>query len=426
MPRGIAVSTFDINLRARAAASIAFGCLLTVLALVPTAQAQTYQIIYNFTGCADGSAPGSTLILDGAGRLYGTTAKGGEECDPSGAGVVFRLEQAGGGWVETPILTFMGGLDGAYPGQLTLAPDGSFYLTTGAGGEYSGGAAFRLQPPATACEAALCPWLATLLYSFDNEGPGGYIPVPVILYLGGNLYGLTQDLNGNSEGLVFELTNSGGTWTENVLYALGYGDFGFGIYSDSGLITDSAGNLYGTTFDGGSSGNGSIFELTPSDSGWTFSTLYSLALSDGSGPRGTLVMDSAGNLYGTTTTGGAGDPAGGTVFELSPSQGFWTFTRLCSFAGIYGSLSGVTFDAAGNLYGTTAADGAYNEGSVFEVTPNGTGWTCTDLHDFFGGSDGEQPLGGVTVDSSGNLYGTTSGGYLLGGPGGGTVWEITP
>jgi uncharacterized repeat protein (TIGR03803 family) len=396
---------------------------LFVLLVSSTAQAQTYQVIYNFSGCADGYAPSSTLILGGAGRLYGTAPWGGDGCGHDSSGVVFRLERAGSAWVETPIHTFTG-YDGDEPGQLTVAPDGSFYLPTDGGGEYGLGMVSRLQPPATACEAALCPWLASLLYSFGNDGPGGYVPVPFILYSGGNLYGLTLALNGNTEGIVFELTNSGGTWTENVLYELGYGGYDFGTYSNSGLIMDSAGNLYGTTFDGGTTGNGSIFELTPSGSGWTFNTLYSLTYADGSGPQGSLVMDSAGNLYGNTARGGTGDPTGGAVFELSPSQGGWTFTGLCSFSGIFGSWSALTLDAAGNLYGTTASDGAHNEGSVFKVTHNGTGWTCTDLHDFPGQQgDGEVPIGGVTVDASGNLYGTTSAG---GANGAGVVWEITP
>lgn len=396
---------------------------LAILATAtPPAYAQTYQVIHTFTGCADGDSPLATLTLDKSGRLYGTTAFGGSACGHSGGGVAFRVERAGSGWIQTPIHTFSDGSnDGREPfnyGGLTTGPDGIFYGTTKSGGAYGNGTVFTLQPPATACVTALCFWPTKVLFSFGS--PGDYdLYGNAILDSAGNVYGTAAIRDGVANGTAFQLTNSGGTWTQNIVYA-----WSNGVYALAGLFLDPAGNLWGTTFNGGL-GGGSIFELTPSGSGWTFNTLYSFTGGDdGLSPVGGLVMDAAGNLYGTTTQAGGSDPGGGTVFELSPSDGGWTLTTLCSLKGISGPESALTFDAAGNLYGTRANDGTSFEGSVFKVTHSGNGWTCTDLQDFTGSNnDGENPVGGVALDASGNLYGTTSAG---GANGAGVVWEITP
>lgn len=140
-------------------------------------------------------------------------------------------------------------------------------------------------------------------------------------------------------------------------------------------------------------------------------------------------MDATGNLYGTTGIGGTG--GGGTVFELSPSGGGWTFSLLVSFPGFHGSAGNLAFDSAGNLYGTTLNDGAFQFGNVFELRPSGAQWIYTDLHDFTGGNSGGEPYAGVTLDSSGNIFGTAlygprDGCRIQGNPGCGVVWEITP
>jgi uncharacterized repeat protein (TIGR03803 family) len=207
----------------------------------------------------------------------------------------------------------------------------------------------------------------------------------------------------------------------------------------STLIFDSAGNLYGTTLEGGGSGYGTVFELTPNAGGtWTEAVLYSFAgntlgTSDGASPSGGLIFDAAGNLYGTTAGGGA--YGYGTVFELAPSAGgSWAETVLYSFTG--GNDSGPTdsliFDGEGNLYGTTtgqspgnACDSDYNCGTVFELTPNMDGtWTETVLHNFVSdGKDGWWPYAGVTLDSAGNLYGTT---FYGGAHDAGAVFQLAP
>jgi uncharacterized repeat protein (TIGR03803 family) len=143
---------------------------------------------------------------------------------------------------------------------------------------------------------------------------------------------------------------------------------------------------------------------------------------------GGLVMDAEGNLYGNTSGGGTG--GGGTVFELSPSGGGWTFSVLASFSGLNdeGPAGSLAFDSAGNLYGTTSGEGAYGQGSVFKLTRSGGQWTYTDLHDFTDGDDGAAPPVGVTIDSSGNIYGVAEFGppCSLSEQGCGVVWEITP
>jgi uncharacterized repeat protein (TIGR03803 family) len=259
-----------------------------------------------------------------------------------------------------------------------------------------------------------------VLYRFANGGADGANPGSgdLIFDQAGNIYGTTT-FGGKGYGVVYELTPSG---TESVLYAFSGSD---GYYPDAGVIFDNAGNLYGTTEDGGLNMLGTVFELTYSIGfGWAESFLYSFQNgNDGNQPSAGLIFDPSGNLYGTTSNGGSG--GGGTVFELTPSGGGWTYSLLYSFTG--GNQCGpegtLVMDGAGNLYGTTQCDGAHNKGSVFKLTPSANGWTYTSLHDFTGGSDGGYPLCNVVFDANGSLYGTTYGG---GTQGVGVVWEIMP
>jgi uncharacterized repeat protein (TIGR03803 family) len=284
-----------------------------------------------------------------------------------------------------------------------------------------------------------------VLHSFGN-GTDGVSPSGLISDATGNLFGTTTN-GGLYEGQVlyagtaFELSPlKGGGWSEKILHNFGNGNDG---EAPSGLISDAAGNLYGTTSFGGGSicsnadvapgGCGIVFELRPPTTkgkAWTEVVLYRFTGGkDGNNPNGVLTIDSSGNLYGTTYSGGGGFSNGGTVFELSPSAvGYWTVRVLHSFNGngTGGShpSSGLTFDASGNLYGTTCAGGAYQSGIVFELSPqNGGSWAEKILHDFnSNGTDGVCPGGGLTSDSTGNLYGTT----VSGGNHNGTVFELTP
>ena len=421
-PQQVAASIFHTNLRARTVALASLIVLTALLVLVPTAEAQTYTVLHNFTG-SDGSYPTSTLVFDRAGNLYGTTLYGGAAHD----GVVFQLKHTrSGGWIYTPVHQFNGNSgsgDGANPvdyGGLTLAADGTIYGTTtyggilGCNGSSYCGTAFRLQPPPTACTTALCSWLLTTIYEFNPQSGADFPLSSLVFDTSGNLYGTTMAIGAYS--WVYELTPSGGNWTQ-VPFS------GLEIATTAGLIFDNAGNLYGTAL-GGTNRQGVVFELTPSGSGFTKTILYDFTGGDDGGfPFGGLIFDAAGNLYGSTSSGGSG--AGGTVFELSPSGGGWTLQTLCSFAGFApgsGPKSALTMDAAGNLYGTTYGDGAFGDGMVFKASRSGNNWACTDLFDF-NGDLGLFPIGGVAVDANGNLFGTAS---ETESNRNGVVWMITP
>ena len=220
---------------------------------------------------------------------------------------------------------------------------------------------------------------------------------------------------------MYQLTPSGGAWTETVLYEF-TGVDGDGKIPMSGVIFDQAGNLYGTTYEGGSTGNGTVYELSTSANGWTERIIYNFTGNgDGAGPVGTLIMDRSGNLYGSTYFGNAGQ--GGTVFELSPTQSGWTYELIYAFTGQGGPDAALSMDAGGNLYGTTNRDGANLYGNVFELSPSSGGGTCRSLYDFTAANDGFYPASNEIFDASGNLYGTTSAGGAFRW---GVAWEITP
>ena len=261
----------------------------------------------------------------------------------------------------------------------------------------------------------------------------------------GNLYGTTYNGGTGAEGTVFELSPNGdGTWAEKVIHNF-FVNFHVndGENPAAGLILDATGNLYGTTYQGGSAGHGAVYELSPNGGGgWTEKLLHSFQVGgnnrDGSNPMGGLIFDTAGNLYGTTYNGGTAIE--GTAFELSPNGGGgWTEKVIHNFFVNFhvndgeNPASGLIFDAAGNLYGTTYHGGSTGHGAVFELSPNGGGgWTQKLLHSFqVGGNqnDGANPQAGLISDSAGNLYGTTTMGGTsdMGGSGGvGTVFEVMP
>jgi uncharacterized repeat protein (TIGR03803 family) len=246
----------------------------------------------------------------------------------------------------------------------------------------------------------------------------------------GNIYGTTEFGGTSDLGTVFQMTKMGNDWTEVPIYSFTGPD---GLQPYAGVILDSSGNLFGTTEEGGLYGFGTVFELSYNiNSGWTETVLYSFQnLSDGEYPGAGVVMDSAGNLYGATTNGGAG--GGGTVFEVSPAGNSWAFTLLYSFSGqqgrYCGPLASLSLDGSGSLYGTTFCDGANSLGNVFKLTNTQNGWEYSSLYDFTGGPGGGEPFSNVTFDTNGNLYGTAvAGGDLTCNPplGCGTVWMIKP
>src|SRR5271165_326234 len=399
------------NIRASLLA-LALGCTV----LVTPAVTQTYTVLHSFN--ADTSdQPSAGLAIDRSGALYGTTTytdKGGQD------GEAFKMKPSGSGWIFTPLFNFpiAGNIDPRSP--LLIGDDGTLYGTLyyNYGCDFCGGV-FHLYPPATAPRTALPLWNGQSLHNFTGGSDGGNPSGALLMDNAGNLYGTTEDGGAAGLGTIYQLEH--GTWNETVIYSPP-GET-FGVLPVNGVVSVSAGNLYGVFQRGGPYGPGAVYGLSDSGSGWTEQTIYGFTDgSDGAGPSG-VIVDPSGDLYGATTYGGAGQ--GGTIFKLSHGGGGWSFTTLYNINGTgpCGVRDRLTLDSAGNLYGTTYCDGAYGYGSILELTPSGGSYAFTDLHDFTNGDDGSYPNGNLVLDAQGNLYGTTFGG---GADGGGVVFEVTP
>jgi len=322
----------------------------------------TLETLYTFGGPPDGAAPNTTLAIDRAGNIYGTTAAGGAY----NAGTVYELFSSDHQWQERILYNFTGGSDGGSPlGAVFLDTAGHLYGVTSAGGRYNSGVVYRVNVAAAPLEA--------VLHSFG--GPGDAMQTsPVIGDAAGNLYG-TATGGAYPNGIVYQLTPHNATfgWKENVVYAFTGGADG-GAPS-GGVIFDASGNLYGATSSGGHvtsfclSGCGVIFEVTPHSGGnWTESVLYAFQDTDnGVYPNGPVTFDSAGNLYVSTMLGGTHNT--GTIDKLTPSMGGpWTETTLTSFPNVLflQSNGGLDVDSVGNIFGTYNSD---NHAGLYEVSP---------------------------------------------------------
>lgn len=320
------------------------------------------------------------------------------------------------------LYTFKGGSDGSGSvASLIADAAGNLYGTTASGGGTGCGGGgcgtvFRLAPNGT----------ETVLYSFAGGEDGAYPVAGLIMGGSGNFYGTTSGggtdgCEGEGCGTVFKLAPDG---TETVLHAFAGGSDGSA--PEAGLIMDSSGELYGTTVSGGSGANGTVFKLAPDG---TETVLYAFqGGSDGGNPYAGLIMDKSGNLFGTTEYGGTGGiVSAGTVFEVMPDgheKVLWDFCSRDSCGDGEFPVAGLIRDKAGNLYGTTTWGGII--GTAFKLAPDGTE---TVLHDFADRPDGANPYGGLVIDKSGNLYGTTfQGGKVCGDYGSscGTVFKIAP
>ncbi len=413
--------------------------LITLIASLTPAHAQTFSVIHTFTDTGgDGGLPTAGLTVRGD-TLYGTTQVGG----PGGflGGTVYQITHVGSDWITTPIFLFPAdGSGGTNPrARLVFGPDGHAYSTTEGGGIYRQGVLFSLTPPLSICRSANCLWNETILHSFQDSPGDGSVPGLGDLTWDqqGNLYGTTTfggKNSGEEQGTVFQM-NPGTKAYSVIHYFSGSPESGRAPVNE--VVFDDNGNLFGTTVYGGQSGYGTIFELTHANN-WQETDLYSFALlgtlKAGTGyyPEAGLVRDSSGNFYGATSIGGSG--GGGVVFELSPSDDSWVYTPIYSLkrggggpCGISGPIATLTMDAAGDLYGTTLCDGANGYGNVFKLTNTQNGWTYASLYDFTGADDGAYPTGNVTIDANGTFYGTA----LLGGDtncdppcGCGVVWII--
>jgi len=404
----------DINLTAGSVGLVLLVLIAVTIVVAPAAQAQTLTVLHNFTGGADGGFPFAGITFDQQGRIYGTTTTGGSHQD----GVVYRLVREGEGWVLSPIYSFQGEPDGAGPySRVVFGPDGLLYGTTYAGGAEGFGTVFSLRPPATACKSALCPWVETVLYSFTGGADGAYPGYGDLSFdQAGNIYGTTYAGGNSGNGVVFKLSPSSGGWSESVLWKFTDGSDGAGPLG--GVIFDSAGNLYGATSAGSSSRLGTVYELSPTQSGWSETTLYSFTYDDNGSGGGGLIMDARGDFFGIM-----GDV--GAAYELTPQDGSWSFHLLQTFSGggYPPSLAAPTLDSHGILYGPVPS-GGNGFGEIFKLTPSGNQWIYSPFYQFDTCNNGNGcfPIGAVTFDASGNMYGTTE----AGGGGEGSVWEITP
>jgi uncharacterized repeat protein (TIGR03803 family) len=322
-------------------------------------------------------------------------------------------------WAQTEqvIYSFTGGSDGGGPaGGVIVDAKGNLYGTTEAGGANSAGAVFELTPNTNGT------WTEKVIYSFSHLGMDGFLPYSGLTFDSkGSLYGTTLGGGSAGQGTVFELSpGSNGTWTEQILYSFQGGtDVSSALWGD--LAIDSSGNLYGASYSGGTYQFGTVYELSPGSNGtWSEKVVYSFSGgNDGGRPLGLqLAIDAAGNLYGMTSTGGPHDY--GLVFELVRGlSGNWTEKIVHAFVGGADGSSpagSLVFDAAGNLYGPSSF-------SVFELMPGSNGsWTKKEIHRFAGGSDGAFPESGLVFDKAGNLCGTTE----TGGAHRGTVFKLAP
>jgi uncharacterized repeat protein (TIGR03803 family) len=378
-----------------------------LLSVVSSARAQQQE--------ASGAHPYAGLIMDTNGNLYGTTLQGGA----NGEGTVFELVKSAGTYSEKVLHSFGGSNDGYQPcAGLIMDANGDLYGTTYGGGAYSEGTVFEL----VKSSATPPTYREKILYSFGGGGDANNPYAGLIMDTNGNLYGTTYYGGVYGCGTVFKLKKSSGTYTEKILHSFGSNSSGHcGESSDgynpyAGLIMDTNGNLYGTTYEGGASDYGAVFELkAPKSSSGTYSEkiLHSFgSSSDGYNPYAGLIMDTNGNLYGTTYEGGANGY--GTVFELANSSGTYSEKILYSFGGSTDGANpyaGLVRGANGNLYGTTYYGGSSNRGTVFELkAPKSSSGTYSEkiLHSFASSSsDGYNPYAGLIMDTNGNLYGTT-------------------
>jgi len=389
--------------------------------------AGTYSVVRNFSSKL-GDIPYGGLLMDQAGNLYGANSAGGT----GNWGTIFELSPNGkGGWTYNEIYDCGKAVDCSVPvGSLVMDQAGDLYGVT-----YFGNV-FELMPSGSGV------WTGRVIHTFGG-GSDGSAPSPVVLDAAGNLYGVNGTGGQDNLGYIFELTSSIGGWSLVHLHDFTGSDGAETTNTAggqvAGLVWDSVGNLYGTTGLGGSGskcqgGCGLIFELKNESGKWRETVLHNFNDSDGANPDAALTIDAAGNLYGTTTSGGT--KGLGVVFKLSESSGKWTGKVLHNFTGTHldGAYPNTTLimDSAGNLYGATESGGAdlqscqvmndFGCGTAFELSPNGAQWKMAILHAFTGRKDGGFP-GGVVRDANGNLFGAAQAG---GANAGGVLFKIVP
>jgi uncharacterized repeat protein (TIGR03803 family) len=424
------------------------ACIVLAFALLPLSGASAHMKAPNYTeqylhsfckspDCFDGAHPSSGVIMDAGGNLYGTTPEGGKHGD----GLVYKLTPNADHSKYTEAVLYPFGQGGAFPqGDLIMDIDGNLYGVTSGGGYVGRGVVFKLAHSGD-------KWTYSTLYKFcQSDCSDGRIPMTGLTYQGqasGALWDKSSPLFGTTslggqvdgDGAVFKLVNNGGVWTETVIHAF------TASQKANALTMDAAGNIYGTTKEGGKYGGGLMYMLEHGT--WTQTVFKAFCAlnncSDGGHPLGRLLVDASGNIFGTTYDGGSDSE--GVVFERTAGG---TYKKLYDFkSGIRSPFpsenpaAGLIMDNSGNLFGTTLAGGVQNSnycttdnytcGTVFELSKNGDGtWSETPIHRFFKkSSDGFEPDAPLILDQAGNLFGTTK----YGGKNeyyGGMVFELKP
>jgi uncharacterized repeat protein (TIGR03803 family) len=391
--------------------------LAMALAFVSGAWAKPkFRILQHVGGNLSGG-----LTLDAAGNVYGATCAGG----PNEDGTIFELVKDQK-WAISVLHTFDGS-DGTCPnGGLIFDAESNVYGTTEQGGAYRGGEVFELSPG----RGPNPTWTFSVLYSFCQEYgcPDGAPPdAGVTLDAQGNLYGTTGGGGANDGGVAYELTSTQDGWEYTVVHTFGVpSGHSDGANPGDAVVLDASGNLYGTTGRGGEYGLGTVFVLTYNSGQWTEDLLWQFSGKDGAGPVVPVTLDGKGNIYGTTAGGGdfCDGEFCGTAFELTPnSGGGWKRHQMHGFVkpqgGFYPS-SGLTMNAGGDFYGTTAAGGTGACGNgcgvVYKLAPRAGGkWKYTVLHEFTGQYE-SPPTGQLALDAKGSLYGDA---YFI-------VYEVIP
>jgi uncharacterized repeat protein (TIGR03803 family) len=424
-------------------ASVVLLSCAVAMVTVPPAQAQTFVVLHAFRQ-TDGTYPDAGITLDPSeNNLWGVTAYGGLlSCDLGGTvgcGVIFRLSQENSQWTFSVPYIFPGndhGLLPTFPSQIAFGPSGTPYGAELEGGSLLAGSVYNLFTNISASNSN-SPWMHGMLHQFGSGNDGAY-PYRIMVDHSGNIFGTTGYGGTFNLGTVYELSPSGQGWTENTLYDFAGGADGQAPIS---VVSDEAGNLYGTTNEGGNAGCspfkgcGTIFELTRSGPGtvWTKTTLHTFQQDTEGGYPGALMRDSSGNLFGLTSENGPDNF--GVIWELSPSKGAWALTVLYSFTWQAVEDKGPfppVMDASGVLYGFNNSGGTHYCGSgefktlcgnIYKLTPSDSGWNYSDLYDFASDNGGCFPVGPPAMDAAGNLYGVT---YGCGEDGVGVVFEFTP
>ena len=337
----------------------------TVFQLSPTPNGWVHTILYSFTGGVDGGEPYKGVTIDREGNLYGTAVTGGSGSCEGGCGVAYKLTNSGGNWTQTVIHAFTGGDDGSGPGaRLTVDRGGNIYGMAPTGGANGLGTIYKISQAGAA-------WTFKVIHTFTGGDDGATGSAGRMVLRRARLYGAATTGGAHGSGVIFELSpRAVGEWDFRAIYAFkGQPD---GSFPYGALLFAGSGKIYGTTYYGGTNGIGAVYELSPRRNGeWHENVIYSFQEgSDGNSPISNLVFDPAGNLYGTTSEGGLGS---GTIFKLSPiGGGQWTETVVHPFQGPPDgafAYNGMVVDHFGNFYGATVHGGENDDGSIYKFTP---------------------------------------------------------